>query len=531
MPRLMAYTVRVCPTHGRVWFPERKIRRKGSRAHLQSRLQKDGDSDSDEDKTAWEYCRKVFGSSSVSGVNHIALAKTRRRRIFWAFIFTVSLVGFFYQFGAFLVQYREYQSIVQIDIQNAGSLMFPAVTLCNANRFKKSKFCSKFREFCPRNLSTMDSLTEKELFDFQLAILREGRSDLRHSLGHAIEDLLVSCSFTGKPSIRGEACFRRFKEFYDPDLGNCYTFSPLAEGGEEELHSTEADVWQKMSDLVLVVNVETNEYLEPDRDAAVLVTFHSPEVYPDPFSDGTEVKPGNSYNFGLKKNTVEMLPAPYSSNCTNYENLPWDRLHDKTLSTRMCTAECSQSLQLKQCNYVTVELSLFFDALPWKQESFDPEKIECAERVSNETKEFCRSLCRVPCKQSNYETTMDSSTWPRRAKVSEEEELGKWKRRPFYEITNNLAHVRAYFITMEDTTLKHSPKYQPLEMFSHIGGYVGIWLGISLLALCEFIEGAIRVVSFILLQRKKRKELSRDKKAAAKAEEKKRVQINSSTKH
>lgn len=54
-------------------------------------------------------------------------------------------------------------------------------------------------------------------------------------------------------------------------------------------------------DLILVVNIETNEYLEPDRDAAILVTFHSPEVYPDPFSDGTEVKPGNSYNFGLRK--------------------------------------------------------------------------------------------------------------------------------------------------------------------------------------------------------------------------------------
>ena len=38
----------------------------------------------------------------------------------------------------------------------------------------------------------------------------------------------------------------------------------------------------------------------------------------------------------------------------------------------MCTAECSQSLQLKECNYVTVELSLFFEALPWKEESFDP---------------------------------------------------------------------------------------------------------------------------------------------------------------
>ncbi|GFY43503.1 amiloride-sensitive sodium channel subunit beta-2, partial [Trichonephila inaurata madagascariensis] len=98
MPRLMAYTVRVCPTHGRVWFPERAVLHRGSKARRKIKFQDEGGSDSDEDKTVWEYCQKVFGSSS--------------------------------------------------------------------------------------------SLTEKELFDFQLTILREGRSDLRHSLGHALEDLL-----------------------------------------------------------------------------------------------------------------------------------------------------------------------------------------------------------------------------------------------------------------------------------------------------------------------------------------------------
>lgn len=125
----MAYTVRVCPTHGRVWHPERKRSSKQKRT-----IKNDAGSDSDEDKSIWEYCQQIFGNSSVSGINHIASAKTKKRRCLWTFIFLVTLVGFFYQFGAFLLQYREYQSIVQIDIQNMGSLMFPAVTLCNANR-------------------------------------------------------------------------------------------------------------------------------------------------------------------------------------------------------------------------------------------------------------------------------------------------------------------------------------------------------------------------------------------------------------
>ncbi|GIX84070.1 amiloride-sensitive sodium channel subunit beta-2 [Caerostris extrusa] len=215
----------------------------------------------------------------------------------------------------------------------------------------------------------------------------------------------------------------RFKEFYDPDLGNCYTFTPLAQNGEEELRSTEADVWQKMSDLVLVVNVETSEYLEPDRDAAVLVTFHSPEVYPDPS------------RMELKSNRA--TPTILDSK----------------------------------------------------------KKIECAERVSNETKEYCRSLCRVPCK-------------------------------------NNLAHVRAYFTTMEESTLKHSPKYQPLEMFSHIGGYVGIWLGISLLALCEFIEGAIRVFFFHSQSEKAKKSKSTGKTAQlGQRQKKKPILVKQNTKH
>lgn len=78
------------------------------------------------------------------------------------------------------------------------------------------------------------------------------------------------------------------------------------------------------SDLILVVNVETNEYLEPDRDAAVLVTFHSPDVYPDPFSDGTEVKAGNSYNFGLKKVSFIALSNKYMMRETALHFLRYD---------------------------------------------------------------------------------------------------------------------------------------------------------------------------------------------------------------
>ncbi|CAL1266344.1 unnamed protein product, partial [Larinioides sclopetarius] len=48
--------------------------------------------------------------------------------------------------------------------------------------------------------------------------------------------------------------------------------------------------------------------------------------------------------------------------------------------------------------------------------------------------------------------------------------------------------VHIIFENLEITTFTYTPRYEPVGILSFIGGYVGLWLGISLLTVYDFLE-------------------------------------------
>ncbi|GFY41581.1 uncharacterized protein TNIN_482621 [Trichonephila inaurata madagascariensis] len=48
--------------------------------------------------------------------------------------------------------------------------------------------------------------------------------------------------------------------------------------------------------------------------------------------------------------------------------------------------------------------------------------------------------------------------------------------------------VHIYFENLEITTFTYTPRFEPIGILSFIGGYVGLWLGISLLHVYDFLE-------------------------------------------
>ncbi|KFM79363.1 hypothetical protein X975_09995, partial [Stegodyphus mimosarum] len=49
---------------------------------------------------------------------------------------------------------------------------------------------------------------------------------------------------------------------------------------------------------------------------------------------------------------------------------------------------------------------------------------------------------------------------------------------------------------METTVYEYSPKFQNIETFSYLGGYVGMWLGISLVAVFDFLETLVVIMKY-----------------------------------
>ena len=64
-----------------------------------------------------------------------------------------------------------------------------------------------------------------------------------------------------------------------------------------------------------------------------------------------------------------------------------------------------------------------------------------------------------------------------------------------------MLELNIYPQTLEHTIVTQQPRYHPFDIFSNIGGLMGLCLGISLVTLVEFLEVAVACV--LRLTRKK----------------------------
>lgn len=101
----------------------KKLTRPGTRQKIQRGV-----------KTIWQYARQLFAVSGVNGISHIALAKTNTRRILWLLIFTIAILGWFYQTTTLLEYYYKYPTIVKIEVEKHTEMTFPGITICNVNK-------------------------------------------------------------------------------------------------------------------------------------------------------------------------------------------------------------------------------------------------------------------------------------------------------------------------------------------------------------------------------------------------------------
>ncbi|GFY54053.1 uncharacterized protein TNIN_175172 [Trichonephila inaurata madagascariensis] len=223
---------------------------------------------------------------------------------------------------------------------------------------------------------------------------------------------------------------RYFSLLYDPHLGNCYVFSSGG-GQRQRLYVTEPDAWQDKKDMELVLNVEQEEYLDRDETAGLIVTLHEDMAMPHVLAHGVHVYANITYSISVEKVSVNLLSEPFPSNCTDYRKLPFRSPNRMELSPRMCTVECLLYHQKRECrhSYVTNNVLLYAERMPYDPKQVTARDRECADRLSEDYKHFCRSLCSVPCHDTHYPVVIDSSPTSPHKMVMTNEDLESYKRR------------------------------------------------------------------------------------------------------
>ncbi|GFT32066.1 uncharacterized protein NPIL_479891 [Nephila pilipes] len=218
---------------------------------------------------------------------------------------------------------------------------------------------------------------------------------------------------------------------------NCYAFNSLwgRIQGARSIKTKTLVVFELKSE-----RTQTNQFYT-GTPFALQIALHNPYSLVNPFMNGFSLKPCSNYYVFPSKQINDLLPPPYTSQCYNYTANWISRSGRGPRNKRLCSEECylNQSIEIKDC------VDPFFIAYP------NMEKI-CPDEVHAHVYQKCKNYCRPACLRE--------------------------------DITADV---------QEQSPLKMNAS---ISLFSYIGGYLGLWLGISLVAICDAIETALLIIQW-----------------------------------
>ena len=148
------------------------------------------------------WSRFVEGST-LHGLQYVFTSASLARRILWAVLLLLAISWFSFQSFKLLKKYFSYPVTTKVSLKYEAMPGFPAVTICNFNKFKNSvvrtlgyyQLLNQFLKSLGVGAITNDSIDLSNYNHLNL-------TQFHYIAGHQIEDTLVknSCLWNGKPT-------------------------------------------------------------------------------------------------------------------------------------------------------------------------------------------------------------------------------------------------------------------------------------------------------------------------------------------
>ncbi|CAL1291832.1 unnamed protein product [Larinioides sclopetarius] len=445
-----------------------------------------------------EYAKDMLQKSMLTGVPQIVTAPTLTSKIFKTFVVLGSFTGFLYQTSAFLVMYFSYPTLVDVQVTTPAFVDVPAFTICNRNGLRRREYCRMMPEkcgtsavldvFCARYPESCEDGLIKGSNQFPLESARtdeiSASQEIVKKAGHEAYPLIYSCGFQ-EVNVTFDFCKNStFKSFIFQDLygrmKKCYILNALWSKAVLNLPQVPT-----RATLQLIIDFEPEEYFRLDQIVTGQLAIHSPWNILNPFSEGFTIRPNKIYVIQIKEDVKNLLPHPYQTNCTDYIEAWKIRGRNGPLSKEMCIEECLLNQTMNSCSCVMPS-----NLYPHNFKFCDKEADACTDKV-NYT--HCFVKCSAACHDRNFVYTLKEE------EVMPDSMEGYSLKRNW----NRTAMLLILFKRTQVNVYRYRAKYESIELFSLLGGFVGIWLGVSLIALLDFLESMVAFIVYLIERIKK----------------------------
>nr|XP_015906445.1 uncharacterized protein LOC107438629 [Parasteatoda tepidariorum] len=436
----------------------------------------------------------VLKGSLITGVPEICTAGTFSKKVIRSVVFIVSLSGFIYQSLKFMDIYWRHETVVDLKVTNDPDTELPAFTICNYNGLSATKICETevFRDRChesPKEIVSDGWLYEevnelkpnyfpdREVYkEISLLEYKECEMFLQ-------ENSIIEClaHFTNNKSKYFD-CKKYLSQTINrpavdaPTISLCWTVNSLIGKADVVPINNNGDAQYVM--MYVPNSVETPDFLSP---VYAQMAIHDPRQIVNPFYEGFSVQDGAHETLRLKKVIKKLLPHPYDTNCIDYLQQWKSRGSFGPTNKKECIQECQKSISLNEYGCICQMYSM----LSGNERRCDASKIVTSE-MARKINDCKMKNCRPACYEESYEVTRDSGV--------SIQVLGCSTKKPAFQFTMILIEMEG----MEVTEYTYRPKYDSIEIFSYIGGYIGMWLGISLMGIFNLFELIFQVLMYPL---------------------------------
>ncbi|KAG8175125.1 hypothetical protein JTE90_010532 [Oedothorax gibbosus] len=439
------------------------------------------------------YVSRVWKESSVSAVSAIVSTGSVPRKVFRVLVFVLFTAGFLYQCIKFLTYVYSYPTIVNIEIKKPDFYLAPAYTFCNYNIIKRSKFCHKYPEkciipdekFCQKYSSYCGengAKVPKEEYFLSENYPTEGTFDFGHDV-----DSILKMKMGVEEDEEASGPYPRIRKEGLNSLSSCYSFYSRVNSPLEPLMKMR-NVWWEKSSQEFVFDPEEREVFSPNERPGVVFAIHSPFEAVNPFEKGIFLRPGYSYRITISMHEEKLLPYPYETDCVNYTEVWLSNNREGPRSQKSCQDYCVLETSIYCFNCVHPMVTYPSETRTCSVEDIlsSPCVNTSAEQYGTADKVFyiCFNKCKDDCFRMKY--TYD---------VSEIYEVPEWTK----EENNKKSRLIKVAIDFEDSeiiALHYRPQFQEVEAFSYIGGFIGIWLGVSLVQIADVFESLFRIARY-----------------------------------
>ncbi|XP_042903903.1 degenerin unc-8-like [Parasteatoda tepidariorum] len=252
----------------------------------------------------------------------------------------------------------------------------------------------------------------------------------------------------------------------------------------------EEEIYANSLKIYLIIDTKPEDYFFTFDPVIVHAVVHNRMQLVNPFVEGYVMEGGKQYNGDVSLNEIIRIKPPYSTNCYDYVS-SW--------RAKNGTGPLTQSECIEHCKLTTVRsldkcvgANVFY--------SHTEELCEYEITATDEIIKNCTKKCQPACYERKYEVEY-------REKHGSKEEFDSGLC-TMIDRMNELENSSYAYGSVENCRLKqikvtfsferfrlrrqiYNQQYQSVELFSYIGGYLGLWLGLGFISLFESLANIV----------------------------------------